>query len=350
MTQSEFRALLHRYQTGECTPAERQRIEQWYARLGSEQQLGLTADERAELLATVWQRICDQTIEGNSLALRTPNAGTRIHRYAWPSASVRWAAVALLALGAGLVGTHSGPGLSKGTATTGHPKAATAATGWLVHANTSAHGDRFALPDGSIITLAPASSLKYPHAFAGTRRTVYLTGTAFFDVFHDASRPFSVYTAQVVTTVLGTSFLVQAVIGQPEVQVQVRTGRVQVSPRATGTGSVAPSLVVLPNQQAVYSSARRQLRRELVAQPVLLVPQAFVFNDRPVAEVLSALEKAYGVAIVYDAASLRNCTINLGLGDESLFEKLDIICETLGASYTKADGRILFHSQPCQAE
>lgn len=349
MTQSEFRALLHRYQTGECTPAERQRIEQWYARLGSEKQLGLTADERTELVATVWQRISDQTIEDNSLALRTPNAETRGHRYAWPSASVRWAAVAVLALGAGLVGTHSGPGQSKGKATAGHSKATTSATGWLVRANASAHGDRFALPDGSIITLAPASSLKYPRAFIG-RRTVYLTGTAFFDVFHDASRPFSVYTDQVVTTVLGTSFRVQANTGQPEVQVQVRTGRVQVSPRATGAGAGAPSLVVLPNQQAVYSLVRQQLRRELVAQPVLLVPQAFVFNDRPVAEVLSALEKAYGVAIVYDAASLRNCTLNLGLGNESLFEKLDIICETLSASYVKADGRILFHSQPCQAE
>lgn len=350
MTQTEFRALLHRYQMGECTPVERQRIEQWYARLGSEQQLELTADERAELAATVWQRISHQTIEGNSPGLRTLNAETRSHRSAWPSASVRWAAVALLALGAGLVGTHSGPGQSRGTAIAGHPTATTAATGWLVRANISAHGDRFALPDGSIITLATASSLKYPRAFTGTRRTVYLTGTAFFDVFHDASRPFSVYTDQVVTTVLGTSFRVQAGAGQPEVQVQVRTGRVQVSPRATGAGVVAPSLVVLPNQQAVYSSVRRQLRRELVAQPVLLVPQAFVFNDRPVVEVLSALEEAYGVAIVYDAAALRNCTINLGLGDESLFEKLDIICETLGASYAKADGRILFHSRPCQAE
>ena len=40
-------------------------------------------------------------------------------------------------------------------------------------------------------------------------------------------------------------------------------------------------MVVLPNQQAVYSAGGQQLRRELVAQPALLAPQSFVFNDRP---------------------------------------------------------------------
>jgi ferric-dicitrate binding protein FerR (iron transport regulator) len=142
---------------------------------------------------------------------------------------------------------------------------------------------------------------------------------------------------------------VEAYAGQAEAQVQVKTGRVQVTPRGDAAGGSA-SVLVLPNQQAVYSATRQQLRREVVAQPALLKPQSFVFDDRPVAEVLTALEKAYGVAIVYDAAAVRNCTLNLGLADEPLFAKLDIICETLGASYEKADGRILFHSQPCQAE
>ncbi|WP_082684979.1 FecR family protein [Hymenobacter sedentarius] len=348
MAQSDFRALLHRYQRNECTPVEKQRVEEWYQRLGSKQELDLTPEERAELVATVWQRIATLTTAA-SPSVSFPKA--KVTRPLWPSLGVRWAAVVLLALGAGVVGMLSVPGPTK-LLTIWQPKTkpTTTKTAWLVYANTSKSEARVALPDGSLITLAAASSLKYPRSFTGPRRTVYLTGAAFFDVFHDAGHPFSVYTDQVVTTVLGTSFRVQAYPGQPEVQVQVRTGRVRVSPRATATGAPAASVVVLPNQQAVYSAVRQELRRELVAQPVLLAPQPFVFNDRPVAEVLDALQKAYGVAIVYDAAALHNCTINLSLGDEPLFEKLDIISETLGASYDKADGRILFHSQPCRAE
>ena len=348
MTQSEFRALLHRYQTGTCTPAEKRRIEDWYAGLGAERQLELTPDERAALTATVWQRIAQRT------TLLPPARPVPTYRTGWPVAKVRWAAVAVLALGAGLAGTYWAGGLpwrADGPVLT---SAGTPAPTWVQYRNTLAHATRVALPDGSAVTLAPASALKYPRAFAGARRTVYLTGEAFFEVFHDARHPFSVYTEQVVTTVLGTSFRVRAYAGQTEAQVQVRTGAVRVSPRRAATpanaNASAPSLVVRPNQQAVYSVLRRQLRRELVPQPVLLAPQAFVFDDRPVAEVLAALQKAYGIAIAYDAAALRHCTINLSLGQEPLFEKLDIICETLGASYEKADGRILFHSQPCPAE
>ena len=344
MDQSEFRTLLHRYQTGSCTSAEKRQLEAWYASLGAERQLLLSPDERTAWEAAVWQRIADHTISPKLADAALPMA----YHGSWRSGSVRWAAVAILALGAGLAGTYWGRGLASQPAAATAEAAATA--NWVVYRNALAHDSRVALPDGSTVTLAPASSLKYPRAFAGARRSVYLTGEAFFEVFHDARHPFSVYTEQVVTTVLGTTFLVRAYAGQPEAQVLVRTGAVRVSPRAASATSSAASVVVRPNQQAVYSVGRGQLRRELVAQPALLAPQAFVFDDRPVTEVLAALQKGYGVTIEYDAAALRHCTLNLSLGPESLFEKLDIICETLGASYEKVDGRILFHSQPCPAE
>ena len=347
MTQPEFRALLHRYQTGNCTPVEKRCIENWYADLGAERQLQLSPDERVALVATVWERITRRTI----LPHPTGTAVTSRYRTSGPMTSVRWAAVAVLALGTGLAGTYWSGGLASwwndGLATA---SAKVATTRWILYRNTLTHATKLALPDGSAVTLAPTSALKYPRTFTGARRTVYLTGEAFFNVFHDARHPFSVYTEQVVTTVLGTSFRVRAYAGQAEAQVQVRTGAVQVSPRTNAATTTVPSMIVRPNQQAVYSTVRRQLRRELVPQPVLLAPQAFVFDDRPVAEVLTALQNAYGVAIVYDATALRHCTINLSLGSEPLFDKLDIICETLGASYEKADGRILFHCQSCPAE
>ena len=347
MTQSEFRALLHRYQTGNCTPVEKRCIESWYADLGAERQLQLSPDERVALVTTVWERITRRT----TLPHPTGTAVTSRYRTSGPVTSVRWAAVAVLALGAGLAGTYWSAGLASwwndGPAAA---PAKIAATRWVLYRNTLTHATKLALPDGSAVTLAPTSSLKYPRTFAGARRTVYLTGEAFFDVFHDARHPFSVYTEQVVTTVLGTSFRVQAYAGQAEAQVQVRTGAVRVSPRTGAATPNAPSIIVRPNQQVVYSTVHRQLRRELVPQPVLLTPQVFVFDDRPVAEVLKTLQKAYGIDIVYDAAAVRYCTINLSLGSEPLFDKLDIICETLGASYEKADGRIFFHSQPCPIE
>ena len=350
LDQSDFRALLHRFQAGECTVAEKRRVEQWYRGLGAERDWALTADEQASLVEAVWRRIAAETSTApfagyGAAAGGDETADDRAHRPSWWRAGRRWAAAAVLVGGLTLLGTYAtrpgGPGVA--------PPAEATEPGWLVRTNTTAADTRVALPDGSAVTLAPASSLKYPRAFGGARRAVYLRGAAFFTVFHDAAHPFSVYTDRVVTTVLGTSFRVQAYAGQPEVQVQVRTGRVRVSPRAAA-GNDARSLVVLPNQQAVYSAPRGQLRRELMARPAQLAAQSFTFDDRPVAEVLAALEQAYGVPIVSDAAAGRGCTVTLHLGEEPLFAKLGVLCETLGATYEQADGHIVFHCPPCQAE
>ncbi|GAB3857589.1 hypothetical protein GCM10028822_31560 [Hymenobacter terrigena] len=339
---SEFRQLLQRYQEGNCTPAEVQRIEAWYRHLGAEQQFNLSPTEKEALMATVWQRISRQTAPSAGPQAARPNGWK-----SWPT-SVRWAAAAAVVLGASLIGLQVAHAPLKWTAMA--PSAPSEQAMWQVYANTSAYETHVALPDGSAVTLAPASTLRYRRGLHGSRREAYLTGAAFFDVFHDKQHPFSVFTDKVVTTVLGTSFQVQAYAGPADVQVQVRTGAVRVSQRRAPAGAAAASVVVLPNQQAVYAAGGQQLRRELVAQPALLAPQSFVFKDRPVAEVLAALEKAYGVRIEYDAAAVRNCTLNLSLGNEPLFAKLDIICETLGATYEKAGDHLRFHSPACQAE
>ncbi|GAB3573362.1 FecR family protein [Hymenobacter daeguensis] len=348
--QSEFRDLLRRYQRGECTPVEKQRLERWYHQLGAGQPLNLDAAEKEALAATVWQRIADQTTLGHRPAPRTQVLPLWS---SWP-ASVRWAAAAAVVISTGLLGVQLGYGPLRWNNLTLQPtppaSRRAAPVQWQVYTNASAYETQIALPDGSAVTLAPASTLKYSRALQGSRRVAYLRGEAFFDVFHDARHPFLVFTDKVVTSVLGTSFEVEAYATQPDVQVRVHTGAVRVSAREAAAGAAAASVVVLPNQQAVYSPARHQLRRDLVARPALVAPQSFVFVDRPVAEVLAALEKAYQVDIVYDKAALQSCTLNLTLGSEPLFEKLTIICEALGASYEQADGRILFHSQPCQAE
>lgn len=62
------------------------------------------------------------------------------------------------------------------------------------------------LADGTKVTLNAASSLKFPTAFTGSSRTVELTGEAYFEVAHDASKPFRVNSNGQTVEVLGTHF------------------------------------------------------------------------------------------------------------------------------------------------
>jgi hypothetical protein len=53
------------------------------------------------------------------------------------------------------------------------------------------------------------------------------------------------------------------------------------------------------------------------------------------------------VPIVYDEEVLAGCTVRLLFKDEPLFEKLDLLCKTLGTSYERAGTKIIFHSKGC---
>ncbi|TGE06129.1 FecR family protein [Hymenobacter fodinae] len=339
MKQTDLLHLLQRYQQGECTPEEERVVEQWYSLLGHQQPpLTLTPAEREQLRAELWERIEAKSLDAEDLS--PPVARP------WYAGGIRWAAAAALVLGLG-IGAQQW--LIQPGVTPAAPVAiAQQATEWQLFVNTTAQSQLIQLPDGSTVRVSPQGQLKYPRRFATTHRTVHLKGEAFFDIQPDKAHPFRVYTHNVVTTVLGTSFLVRAPEGTAPVVVKVRTGRVRVSPRDEAPAAAAlPAVVVLPNQQAVYSPVRHKLQRELVAQPAQLAAQSFVFDDRPVPEVLAALEKAYGVRIAYDAAALATCTVTLNLQDESLFAKLDVLCKALGASYEKQDIRILFRSAGC---
>lgn len=342
MNQSELRDLLQRYQEGACTPEEKRVVEDWYDVLGHERELAIGKEEKEVIQAALWQRIAHDTFEAQDMS---PPASV------WRT-PIRWAAAAALAAGLGLGAQQllsaEHPGMPAASAD--RPTLDPDAPQWMVYANHTANAHRLTLPDSSQVLVSPKSELKYPGRFQGERRIVHLKGEAFFEVTHDATRPFLVYTNKVVTTVLGTSFVVKAPVGQQQVVVQVRTGKVRVTPRAETEATEAQvpgSIVVLPNQQAVYTPAQHQLQRKLVPQPALLAPQPFVFDDRPVAEVLNALEVAYGVHIVYDAPSLANCTVHLALRNESLYGKLDILCKMLNASYEQKDAQIIFHSKGC---
>lgn len=210
------------------------------------------------------------------------------------------------------------------------------------------------LPDGSRVTLGPQSRLFYQKAFADSVREIYLSGEAFFEVQKNPGRPFLVKTDAVTTRVLGTSFRVRAYDHDRQVNVIVKTGRVSVFP-SQSAGNPNPEtegLVLTPNQQVEFTRADAHFSRSLVENPLPLTPVTkpghFLFRNAPVVEILELLKQTYGVDILYDKPLLNNCRLTTALGKETLFEKLDIICEGIGAGYKVVDAQIILASKGCE--
>ncbi|MGA0559157.1 FecR domain-containing protein [Larkinella sp. VNQ87] len=212
------------------------------------------------------------------------------------------------------------------------------------------------LQDSSSVVLYSNARLRYPNRFDPARREVYLSGRAFFSITKNPKKPFWVYTDDISTQVLGTSFYVTA--GAGDAKVEVRTGRVSVYRRQdmqkTTPGTLknkSDGVVLTPNQQVVFSKTEQRLLKSVVDQPVALKTVAkneYLFDETPMAEVFDRLEKTYGLTVIYDATTLSNCYLTANLAGESLFEKLNLICKITRSSYEMVDGQIVIYSNGCE--
>lgn len=228
---------------------------------------------------------------------------------------------------------------------------------YLESTNQTALPQQIDLEDGSTVTLYPKSSIRYPKPFQHSSREVYLNGKAFFDIAKNPQKPFWVYTHHISTQVLGTSFMVNSFADAKEAKVEVKTGKVSVYTRkdlekAKETQqNVMVGVVLTPNQQAAFSKTEERLLKSIVEAPAVVLEaptQEFVFEEAPVSQVFGFLEKVYGLSVIYDAKTMESCYLTANLSDESLFDKLDLICKITHSSYEMVDAQIIIHSQGCK--
>lgn len=215
-----------------------------------------------------------------------------------------------------------------------------------------------ALEDGSKVTLDPGSKMGYPTHFRNGQREVFLSGKAFFDIAKDPAKPFFVYANELVTKVLGTSFTVRSYANEQEVSVAVKTGKVAVFSREDPDVSEKQSsheltgVVIEPNQQIVFVRKTVKITKSIVPEPEVVAhtpSHVLEFDEAPVSTVFDALHVAYGIEIIYDKNIMDDCPITARLMEMSLYEKLDLICKAVGASYKVIDGRILIEGKGCRS-
>jgi hypothetical protein len=212
------------------------------------------------------------------------------------------------------------------------------------------------LSDGSVVILQPSSEITIADDFGGINREVRLKGEAFFRVTRDTSKPFVVYSNEVVTRVLGTCFNVRAYESDREITVAVKSGKVSVYAGKSKTSSnhknhKAKEVILTPNQQIVYHRISEEVFKKLVEKPEIILPNSNLFRmqfeNAEVAKIFAVLEENYGVDIRYDKDLLNNCKLTTSMSDEGLYERIEVICKAIGASYSISDAVITIRSNGC---
>ncbi len=277
----------------------------------------------------------------------------------WQRPWTKVAAAAAVAIGAGyLLVSKSTPSPGYNPAMSFFADSLSVTTGPELREFTNVTQDAsiITLPDSSRVTLQPNGTIRYnDKMFSGATRNVQLVGEAFFEVTRDTERPFLVYSNGLITKVLGTSFNIKARKGSDNVTVIVRTGKVSVFalPRNPQEDPESRGLILRANQQVDYSKKIEKFTRTLVPEPVPVLSteemQQFTFQNAPVTDIFRALEKVYDTEIVFDQELLSECRLTSTLdGDVSLFEKLDVLCEAIDASYKVVDAQVVISGRKCR--
>jgi transmembrane sensor len=316
------------------------------------EELVITAEDRENEIKRLLMTISDEGSAEEVVESRPPERSISISKRTW------WYAAAAVLIAAVAITGYIRQKHVKGTEQFAYLEV-TPSKHLIESVNTSEKTIRLELPDESVVELAPNSRIAYPNDFdSSNTRDVYLSGEAFFKVTKNPARPFRVFANEIVTKVLGTSFIVRSFERDTVIQVTVRTGKVSVYSQANETKNLKSTsqpggIILTPNQELVYKRSEQKFQENLLANPAEIGPRAadqesMLYEEAPLEKVFSQLSKNYGINIVYDVELLKACTVTADLRNEPFYRKLDLICKAIGADYEIIDGQIVIVTKGCK--
>lgn len=155
------------------------------------------------------------------------------------------------------------------------------------------------LADGTKVWLNSASRLIYPQSFMGKERRVVLSGEAFFDVTHDAERPFVVETSRMNVKVLGTRFNVNDYDDNEEVSTTLVNGSVEI------VSGDQQAFRLVPGEQAYGKENELEKREVNVRLYTSWIDGKFLFNNTELEEIAKQISRWYDVEIFFSNENVK---------------------------------------------
>lgn len=334
MTQQEFDILSKKYLNNECTPDETAFLEEWanlQSELGAKTQFGNNDSGIESLERNLWIKI-KKDISVNQISV-------------WKNIkwlSVGLAASLLMVLGYVFYFPKTLPIISK----TSLPKQG------IESKNIAEKQQKVILPDNSIVILEKNASIITDENYGKENRKVYLTGEAFFEVVRNEKKPFLVFSENLVTEVLGTSFRIKPKSNNRMIEVSVKTGKVSVYATEVKKTGKLNGVILTPNQKLIFDTESKTIRQSIVDVPLIVTPDFvksdFQFEETTLEKIAKAFQIAYGVEIVVSNPVLNQCEFTGDLNGLSMYKQLEFVCGSVNAQYELRGTTIFIMGDGCK--
>lgn len=185
---------------------------------------------------------------------------------------------------------------------------------------------KITLPDGSEVWLNSGSSISYPKRFTKNKRSVQLTGEAYFKVTSDKSNRFDVTTANGLQfSAYGTEFNVKTYEDEDKIEATLAKGHVEVSEIGQPV-----SKTLHPGEQVIYykNTSRMEVDKVNLAVETSWKDGKMIFRRANMNEVVQRLARHFNVDIKLEGEELYDYKYSATFTTETLNEILLLLEKT----------------------
>lgn len=212
------------------------------------------------------------------------------------------------------------------------------------------------LQDGTQVSMNSDSRLSYASDFGSRIREVKLEGEAFFDVTHDATKPFIIHAGNINIRVLGTAFNVKNYPQDGTVETSLIRGRIEVTfnDRPNEKIILHPGeKLVIKNQSAAIAKQSEgmpeskielnsvNLLQDSVVAETAWLKNRIVFNNESFENIAHQLERKFDMDFVFRNTNLKGDTYTGDYEKESLEKILEHMSLSKHFSYKIEDKKVI---------
>ncbi len=199
------------------------------------------------------------------------------------------------------------------------------------------------LPDGSTTVLNKQSSLAYEFNSKKNTRKLKLKGEAYFDVKHQADKPFIIETQDVIIEDLGTTFNVKSYEKSSTIEVYVESGEVKFYTLHDKGLSLREGQTGIYNKQSHTFMFLEKSDTNILAYK----NQVFHFTNVDLNSIVESMNEVYDIKIVLANTEIGKCRITVNFSGETIDSIVDILAETLNLDVVKSENQILLDGKGC---